>query len=76
MKNINYETRRFFKVSFQILTGYEPVDEEKTRQENIDFLFQRTIARKVDCEKQYDTCYSTFQNHDRAKQVAYELLTN
>lgn len=75
MKRLRVRTRKIFKITFQIITGYQPEDYNKCRRENILFLFSRTIHGLKTCEETYDKAYKLYTNHEKAKIHAYEILS-
>ena len=70
------KTKKFFNVTFEIITGFQPMDEKKVRQENIKYIFTHTIYPMAEVEKEYDSCLNTLKDHDEAKLVAYQKLSN
>jgi uncharacterized protein YbdZ (MbtH family) len=72
---LKWKSHRFFKVSLEIITGWQHVDNEKVRQENIDYIFKHTIHWMPDIIKEYDACFNSFKNHDHAFTVALSKLS-
>jgi len=67
------KTKKFFKVTLEVITGH--TDEKLIRQNNINFLFSRTIYWMADVEKEYDSCFRIVNNHEQARLIAFQKLS-
>jgi len=72
---LKHKTKKIFKLTFEIITGYESLNHEKIREKNIKFLFTHTIYWMDDIAKEYDSCYNIVKDYEQAKQIAYQKLS-
>lgn len=89
MKNITLNTKKFVNLTVNIFLDTYPIDNEKERKKNIQYLFEHTIYSMNECIIIYDRCLfeeknkhnyknnnvrQNYENHINALQVAFSLL--
>lgn len=75
MESLRIRTKKVFNLTFQLIIGNFPENDDRIRHDNINFLFVHTIQRYNVCMDAYDKAYKLYTNHDKAKAHAFELLT-
>jgi hypothetical protein len=59
------KANKFISISLEILTGRYPIDEDKIRQENINYIFDRAICAKFVIEYIYNYHYSKLKDNHK-----------